>query len=90
MRRTLIEFEGVIDQLKRDIDSGECFGTNELEQTLILINSLEEAKEKAKEMLTLAIAEGYESDKFEIVQRKKVEFVDPIEAEEVLLSLIHI
>ena len=86
MRETINHFEDFADDIIKLLNTIECIGTNEVERILVTINSLEEAKEKAKEMLTLAIVEGYESDKFEIVQRKKVEFVDPIEAEEVLFE----
>lgn len=86
MRQTINHFEDFADDIIKLLNTTECIGTNEVERILTAINNLEEAKEKAKEMLTLAIAEGYESDKFEIVQRKKVEFVDPVEAEEALFE----
>ena len=71
------------NMLNEDLTS---LDSEELEHHLVKLYELDELKEGIREELTLRLNDGYESDKFEIVQRKKVEFVDPIEAEEVLFD----
>ena len=71
------------NMLNEDLTS---LDSEELEHHLAKLYELDELKEEIREELTLRLNDGYESDKFEIVQRKKVEFVDPIEAEEVLFE----
>ena len=53
-----------------------------VEELLENINELESHKDDLKAMLQHEIIKGYESDKFEVVERVKTEWENPVEAED--------
>ena len=56
----------------------------EIEQTLEIIAQFKELEVELRQMLQHEISKGYESEKFELIERTKLEFADPVEAEEFL------
>ena len=81
MKPILVTIQDYIDAIGGELHE---YTAEEMEHTLEVISNFEDLKENVKAMLKHEIEKGYESEKFELIEKSKIEFVDPVWAEAVL------